>query len=78
MIMLVVGCVAACLLEIGVRSKLAERLADKGKLLIGAVAGIVVVITIYLIAALNVTGAYTFGTEGDFRRTADLPSATTR
>lgn len=74
MIMLVVGCVAACLLEIGVRGKLAERLADKGKLLIGAVAGIVVVITIYLIAALNVTGAYTFGTEGDFRRTADLPT----
>lgn len=74
MIMLVVGCVAACLLEIGVRGKLAERLADKGKLLIGAVAGIVVVITVYLIAALNVTGAYTFGTEGDFRRTADLPA----
>lgn len=34
MIMLIVGCAAACVLEIFVREKLVARLADKGKLLI--------------------------------------------
>ena len=72
LLMLVVGCAAACALEVFVREKIAAALAGKGKLLIGIIAGILVVIAVYLVAALNLTGAYTFGTEGDFRRTADL------
>lgn len=72
MLMLVIGCAAACVLEVFAREKIADALAGKGKLLIGVIAGIVVVVLIYLIAALNMTGPYTFGTEGDFRRTADL------
>lgn len=70
--MLVVGCVLACVLELYVREKVTAALADKGKLLIGVIAGLVVLTVVYLIAALNVTGDYTFGTEGDFRRTANL------
>ena len=72
MLMLVAGCAVACVLEVFVRERVAHALADKGKLLIGIIAGIIVVILIYLVAALNLTGPYTFGTEGDFRRTADL------
>ena len=72
MLMLVLGCAAACVLEVLVREKVAAALANKGKLLIGIIASILVLIVIYLVAALNMTGAYTFGTEGDFRRTADL------
>lgn len=72
MLMLVLGCVAACLLEVGVRDKVSAVLSGKGKVLVGAIIGIVVVMAVYLVAALSVTGAYTFGTEGDFRRTADL------
>ena len=70
--MLVVGCALACVLELYVREKLTAALAGKGKLLIGVIAGLVVLVVVYLIAALNVTGDYTFGTEGDFRRTANL------
>lgn len=29
---------------------------------------------VYLVAALNVTGSYTFGTEGEFRRAISLPA----
>lgn len=72
LIMLVVGCALACVLEVYAREKVTAALAGKGKLMIGIIAGIVVVGIIYLIAALNVTGSYTFGTEGDFRRTANL------
>ena len=74
MIMLIVGCAAACVLEIFVREKLVARLADKGKLLIGLVAAVAVVAVVYLVAALNVTGSYTFGTEGEFRRAISLPA----
>lgn len=70
--MLAVGCALACVLELYVREKVTVALADKGKLLIGVIAGLVVLAVVYLIAALNVTGDYTFGTEGDFRRTANL------
>lgn len=72
MLMLALGCVIACLLEVGVRDKVSAVLSGKGKVLIAAIAGIVVVMAVYLVAALSVTGAYRFGTEGDFRRTADL------
>lgn len=72
LIMLVVGCVLACVLEVYAREKVTAALAGKGKLMIGIIAGIIVVGIVYLIAALNVTGSYTFGTEGDFRRTANL------
>lgn len=72
MLMLVLGCAVACALEVFVREKVSAALAGKGKVLIGAIAGIVVVMVVYLVAALSVTGAYTFGTEGDFRRTANL------
>ncbi|MGO5028014.1 O-antigen ligase family protein [Candidatus Agathobaculum pullicola] len=71
-LMLVLGCAAACALEVCVRDKASAVLSGKGKILLAAIAGIVVVVVVYLIAALSVTGAYTFGTEGDFRRTADL------
>nr|WP_302641505.1 O-antigen ligase family protein [uncultured Agathobaculum sp.] len=74
MIMLIVGCAAACVLEIFVREKLVARLADKGKLLIGLVAAVAVIAVVYLVAALNVTGSYTFGTEGEFRRAISLPT----
>ena len=74
MIMLIVGCAAACVLEIFVREKLVARLADKGKLLIGLVAAVAVIAVVYLVAALNVTGSYTFGTEGEFRRAISLPA----
>lgn len=73
-IMLIAGCAAACVLEIFVREKLVARLADKGKLLIGLIVAIVVLAAVYLAAALNVTGSYTFGTEGEFRRALDLPA----
>lgn len=72
MLMLVLGCAVACALEVFVREKVSAALAGKGKVLIGVIAGIVVVMVVYLVAALSVTGAYTFGTEGDFRRTANL------
>lgn len=72
LLMLVLGCAAVCALEVFVRNKVEAALSGKGKVLIAVIAGIVVVGIIYLIAALSVTGAYTFGTEGDFRRTADL------
>lgn len=71
-LMLVLGCAAACALEVFVREKVSAALSGKGKMLIGVIAGIVVVMAVYLVAALSVTGAYTFGTEGDFRRTANL------
>ena len=71
---LIVGCAAACVLEIFVREKLVARLADKGKLLIGLVAAVAVIAVVYLVAALNVTGSYTFGTEGEFRRAISLPA----
>ena len=29
---------------------------------------------VYLVAALNVTGSYPFGTEGEFRRAISLPA----
>lgn len=74
MIMLIVGCAAACVLEIFVREKLVARLADKGKLLIGLVAAVAAIAVVYLVAALNVTGSYTFGTEGEFRRAISLPA----
>lgn len=74
MLMLVVGCALACVLEVYVRDKVTAVLNSKAKLMIGIIVGIIVVAVIYLIAALNVTGAYTFGTEGDFRRTANLPA----
>ncbi len=77
MIMLVVGCVAAVCSRWRAR-KLAERLADKGKLLIGAVAGIVVVITIYLIAALNVTGRTPSAPRAISAVPRTCPPATTR
>lgn len=66
--------VVACVLEIFVREKLVARLADKGKLLIGLVAAVAVIAVVYLVAALNVTGSYTFGTEGEFRRAISLPA----
>lgn len=72
MLMLIVGCAAACALEVFVRERVMNMLAGKGKLLIGIIAGIIVLIAVYLVAALSMTGLYTFGTEGDFRRTADL------
>lgn len=72
MLVLVLGCVAGCALEVFVREKVSAALSEKGKMLIGVIAGIVVVMAVYLVAALFVTGAYTFGTEGDFRRTANL------
>lgn len=72
MIMLVLGCAAACVLEVFVRGKVADALANKGKLLIGIIVGILVLIAVYLVAALNMTGPYTFSAESDFRRTADL------
>ena len=72
MLMLIVGCAAACALELFVRERVMNMLAGKGKLLIGIIAGIIVLIAVYLVAALSMTGPYTFGTEGDFRRTADL------
>lgn len=72
MLMLVLGCAVACALEVFVREKVSAALSGKGKVLIGVIAGIVVVMVVYLVAALSVTGAYTFGTEGDFRRTANL------
>lgn len=72
MLMLVVGCAAACALEVFVRDKVSAALAGKGKVLLAVIAGIIVVMAVYLVAALSVTGTYTFGTEGDFRRTADL------
>lgn len=72
LIMLVVGCALACVLEVYAREKVTAALVGKGKLMIGIIAGIIVVGIVYLIAALNVTGSYTFGTEGDFRRTANL------
>lgn len=74
MLMLVIGCALACVLELYAREKLMTVLIGKGKLLIGIIAAILVVIAVYLIAALNVTGAYTFGTEGNFRRTVNLPA----
>lgn len=74
LLMLVVGCALACVLEIYVREKLSAVLADQGKLFISVIAGIVVLVAVYFIAALNVTGAYTFGTEGYFRRTINLPA----
>ena len=73
-IMLIAGCAAACVLELFVREKLVARLADKGKLLIGLIVAIVVLAAVYLAAALNVAGSYTFGTEGEFRRALDLPA----
>lgn len=72
MVMLVLGCIVACVLEVFVRDKVSAVLAGKEKMLVAVIVGIVVVIAVYLIAALSVTGTYTFGTEGDFRRTADL------
>ena len=72
MLMLIVGCAAACALEVFVRERVMNMLAGKGKLLIGIIAGIIVLIVVYLVTALSMTGPYTFGTEGDFRRTADL------
>lgn len=72
MLMLIVGCAAACALEVFVRERVMNMLAGKGKLLIGIIAGIIVLIAVYFVAALSMTGPYTFGTEGDFRRTADL------
>ena len=72
LLMLVLGCAVSCLLEVWVRDKVAAMLSGKGKMLIGVIVGIVVVMAVYLVAALSVTGTYTFGTEGDFRRTADL------
>ena len=72
LLMLVLGCAAASLLEVWVRDKVSVILSDKGKVLVGVIIGIIVVMAVYLVAALSVTGAYTFGTEGDFRRTADL------
>lgn len=72
MLMLVVGCALACVLEIYVREKLATVLSSKAKLLVGVIIGIVVLAVIYLIAALNIAGAYTFGSEGGFYRTANL------
>ena len=72
LIMLIAGCAAACALEVFVREKVANALAGKGKLLIGIIAGILVLIAVYLVAALNLTGPYTFSAESDFRRTADL------
>ena len=74
LLMLAAGCAAACAVEIFAREKLTSVLTGKGKLLIGIAAGLVVIGAVYVIAALQVTGAYTFGTEGDFRRTADLPA----
>lgn len=56
------------------REKLVARLADKGKLLIGLVAAVAAIAVVYLVAALNVTGSYTFGTEGEFRRAISLPA----
>lgn len=72
MLMLVLGCALACVLELFVREKVSKALSGKGKLLIAVIAGIIVLMAVYLVAALSVTGAYTFGTEGDFRRTAVL------
>lgn len=72
MAMLALGCIAACLLEVFVRPKVTGWLENKTKLLIGAIAGVIIVIVAYLVAALTITGAYTFGSETDFRRTADL------
>ena len=72
LIMLIAGCAAACALEVFVREKVANALAGKGKVLIGILAGILVLIAVYLVAALNLTGPYTFSAESDFRRTADL------
>ena len=43
-------------------------------LLIGLIVAIVVLAAVYLAAALNVTGSYTFGTESEFRRALDLPA----
>ena len=72
LLMLAVGCAAACALEVIVRGRVAAALAGKGKLLIGLIAAILALVAIYIVAALNMTGPYTFGTESDFRRTADL------
>lgn len=72
MLMLVLGCAAACALEVFVREKVSTALSGKGKVLIGVIAGIIVVLAVYLVAALSITGTYTFGTEGEFRRTANL------
>lgn len=74
LLLLAVGCAAGCALEVFVRGKVSAALADKGKLMVGILIGLLAVGVIYLVAALNVTGAYTFGSEGDFRRTANLPA----
>lgn len=74
MIMLVLGCAAACLLEAFVRGRIAAALANKGKVLVGVIAAILVAAAVYIVLALQMTGAYTFGTEGDFRRAIDLPA----
>lgn len=66
------GCVVACLLEVLVRDKLTHALAGRGKLLFGIVLALVVAAVVYLVAALQLTGPFTFGGEGDMRRTADL------
>nr|WP_297173202.1 O-antigen ligase family protein [uncultured Agathobaculum sp.] len=72
LLMLAVGCAVACALEVFVRGRVAAVLAGKGKLLIGLIVAILALVAIYIVAALNMTGPYTFGTESDFRRTADL------
>lgn len=74
LLMVAIGCVLACLLEVFARGKLAQWLADKGKILVGIIAAIALVAVVYIIAALRMTGAYTFGAEGDFRRATNLPA----
>lgn len=72
LIVLIAGCVVFCLLEVFVRARVTEAFQGKGKLMLILAAVLVVAAAAYLVAGLNVTGAYTFRETSDFTRTADL------
>lgn len=72
MLALAVGCVLFCLLDVFVRPKITGFLAGKGKLILICIAVLIAAAIVYLIAALQVTGPFTFGFDPDIRRTADL------
>lgn len=72
LIVLIVGCVVFCLLEVFVRARVTEAFQGKGKLMLILAAVLVVAAAAYLVAGLNITGAYIFRETSDFIRTADL------
>ena len=75
MIMLIVGCAAACVLEIFLRARsLSRALPTRENCSSVWSRRLLWIAVVYLVAALNVTGSYTFGTEGEFRRAISLPA----